>query len=91
MGFAGSDACCIALFHVILIRLLRDKIRSALMTELSGYFTTEQLGGDSNASSIREFGKKSRKEIDGKEPDIAQDHFSGEYTIALSALAISRG
>jgi hypothetical protein len=46
MGFAGSDACCIALFHVILIRLLRDKIRSALMTELSGYFTTEQLGGD---------------------------------------------
>ena len=47
MGFAGSDACRIALFHVILVRLLRDKIRSALMTELSGYFTTEQLGGDS--------------------------------------------
>lgn len=50
MGFAGSDACRIALFFVILVRLLRDKIRSALMTELPGYFTTEQLGGDNRTT-----------------------------------------
>jgi hypothetical protein len=41
MGFAGSDAYCVALFPVILARRPSDKIGPALMTELPGYFTTE--------------------------------------------------
>ena len=45
MGFAGSDAYCVALFPVILPRLLRDNMCSALMTESLGYFTTGWLGG----------------------------------------------
>jgi hypothetical protein len=50
-----------ALFHVIFVRLLRDKIRSALMTELSGYFTTEQLGGDTMATLTRQKRKHSKR------------------------------
>ena len=72
MGFAGSNACCIALSAVFLPFELRQ-ISSALKTDLPGYFKTEKLGGDNicTESQYKDFEMYVDWALDpnGKEPD----------------------